>query len=431
MTTGRRTLQDSARRIGTSQTRDGRPSKPSTQQLTEVFVGRQPIFDRRQRVVAYELLFRDGIADSAVVVDHEAATATVVLNTITEIGFEQVVGGHAGWINISTDFIRKGLVQLLPPTPLVLEILEDQAIDDEIIAMVAELKLRGHRFALDDFLYTPDTERLLGLVDFVKLDLIALGRDGLASMVTRLAPHDVTLLAEKLETQEDYAFCAQAGCQLFQGYFFCRPELMRSKRIDTNRAAVLDLLAALHDPGIELDDLQRKLALDVGLSFRLLRYINSPFFGLRSEVRSIGQAVALLGLEQLKQWATMTAFTGIDDKPVELTITALVRARFCELAAHDQLDGDGIDMFTLGLFSVIDALFDTPMTELLARLPFAPDACEALVEHTGPKGRLLECLHALETGDLQAAEAILPTASRLYTSALTWADDTADTLLGR
>jgi EAL and modified HD-GYP domain-containing signal transduction protein len=239
------------------------------------------------------------------------------------------------------------------------------------------------------------------------------------------------LLAEKLETQEDYAFCAQAGCQLFQGYFFCRPELMRSKRIDTNRAAVLDLLAALHDPGIELDDLQRKLALDVGLSFRLLRYINSPFFGLRSEVRSIGQAVALLGLEQLKQWATMTAFTGIDDKPVELTITALVRARFCELAAHDQLDGDGIDMFTLGLFSVIDALFDTPMTELLARLPFAPDACEALVEHTGPKGRLLECLHALETGDLQAAEAILPTASRLYTSALTWADDTADTLLGR
>ncbi len=431
MTIGRRTLRDRSREIGAGQCSDGRLPEGPPGQLTEVFVGRQPIFDRKQRVVGYELLFRDGIADSAVVVDHEAATATVVLNSITEIGFEQVVGGHAAWINISCDFLRKGVVQLLPPAPLVLEILEDQAIDAEIVAMVAELKLRGHRFALDDFLYTPDTERLLGLADFVKLDLIALGRDGLASMITRLAPHRVTLLAEKLETQEDYAFCAHAGCELFQGYFFCRPELIRGKRINTNRAAVLDLLAALHDPEIELDELQRKIALDVGLSFRLLRYINSPFFGLRNKVRSIGQAVALLGREHLRQWAAMTAFTSIDGKPLELTITALVRARFCELAAHDHLHDDGIEMFTLGLFSVIDALFDTPMAELLAKLPFSPDACAALAEHKGPKGALLDCVHALETGDLVAAEAILPTAIRLYTTALAWADDTAEILLGR
>ncbi len=431
MTIGRRTLRDRSREIGAGQCSDGRLPEGPPGQLTEVFVGRQPIFDRKQRVVGYELLFRDGIADSAVVVDHEAATATVVLNSITEIGFEQVVGGHAAWINISCDFLRKGLVQLLPPAPLVLEILEDQAIDAEIVAMVAELKLRGHRFALDDFLYTPDTERLLGLVDFVKLDLIELGQDGLASMVTRLAPYGVTLLAEKLETQEDYAFCAGLGCQLFQGYFFCRPELMRSKRIDTNRAAVLDLLAALHGHAVQLDDLQRKIALDVGLSFRLLRYVNSPFFGLRSKVRSIGQAVALLGLEHLKQWATMTAFTSIDDKPVELTITALVRARFCELAARELRPGDGIDMFTLGLFSVIDALFDTPMPELLAKLPFAPEACDALLEHKGPKGQLLACVQALETGDLGAAQAIFPSASRLYTSALAWADDASETLFGR
>ncbi|MGO9753358.1 MAG: EAL and HDOD domain-containing protein [Solirubrobacteraceae bacterium] len=398
--------------------------------MTEVFVGRQPIFDRKQKVVGYELLFRDGKADSAVVVDQEGATATVVLNSITEIGFEQVVGGRPAWINVSTDFMRNGLVHLLPPAPLVLEILEDQTIDDEIIATVAKLKRRGHRFALDDFLYTPDTERLLGLADFVKLDLLALGRDGLSTMVTRLVPYGVTLVAEKLETPDDYAFCTQAGCELFQGYFFCRPELMRGRRINSNRAAVLDLLAALHDPKAELANLPCKIALDVGLSFRLLRYINSAFFGLRQEVRSIGQAVALLGLEHLRQWATLTVFTSIDGKPAELTIAALVRARFCRLAAERHLDANGGEMFTLGLFSVIDALLDTPMAELLAKLPLATDVCEALVERKGPKGQLLECLNALESGDSDRAEAMLPTASELYVSALAWADEVTERLFG-
>ncbi|MGO9973101.1 MAG: EAL and HDOD domain-containing protein [Solirubrobacteraceae bacterium] len=279
-----------------------------------------------------------------------------------------------------------------------------------------------------DFLYTPDTERLLAFAEFVKLDLLALGHDGLAKIVTRLAPTGVTLVAEKLETPEDYAFCAHAGCHLFQGYFFCRPQLMRGRRIDANRAALLDLLAALHDPTTELADLQRKIVLDVRLSFRLLRYINSAFFGLRQQVRSIRQAVALLGLEHLRQWATLTVFTSIDDKPAELTTTALVRARFCELAAHDDPDATGNELFTLGLFSVIDALLDTRMTELLAKLPLATDVCEALADHKGPKGQLLECLHALESGDLASAKTTVPTAGQLYISALAWADETIQRL---
>jgi EAL and modified HD-GYP domain-containing signal transduction protein len=397
--------------------------------MTDVFVGRQPIFDRRGRVVGYELLFRDGKADSAVIVDQEAATATVVLNTVTEIGFEQVVGGHPAWINVSSEFVRNGLVQLLPPALLVFEILEGQAIDDQMLATVAELKRRGYRFALDDFVYSLDTEPLLGFVDFVKLDLLALGNRRLSRMINRLEPYDIRFVAEKVETQEDYAFCARAGCDFFQGYFFCRPELMRGRRIDSNRAALLDLLAALHDPEAELAELHRKIALDVGLSLRLLRYINSPFFGLREKVRSIGQAAALLGLDHLKQWATLTALTSIANKPAELALTALIRARFCELAAHDQIDLNANEMFTLGLFSVIDALLDTPMTQLLARLPFASDVCEALVEHKGPKGEILECLSALETGDLATAEAILPTAGQLYVLALAWADDAAAPLL--
>ncbi|MGO9754835.1 MAG: EAL and HDOD domain-containing protein [Solirubrobacteraceae bacterium] len=203
---------------------------------------------------------------------------------------------------------------------------------------------------------------------------------------------------------------------------------MRSKRIDASRAAVLDLLAVLHDPDVEIVDLQHTIALDVCLSFRLLGYINSAFFGLRQQVRSIGQAVTLLGLEHLKQWASLTVFTSIDDKPAELTVTALVRARFCELAGQSQLEANGNEMFTLGLFSVIDALYETPMEELLTKLPLAPDMCEALVEHKGRKGEMLECLNALEDGDFDKAQGILPTAGRLYISALAWADDVSQPL---
>ncbi len=172
-----------------SQTSQNGVPEANRSPLAEVFVGRQPIFDTRQRAIGYELLFRDGQADSAVVIDQERATTTVVLNSITEIGFEQIVGGRPAWINVSTGFMRNGLAQLLPPAPLVLEILENQAIDDEIIAKVTELKRRGHRFALDDFLYTPDTERQLAFADFVKLDLLALGRDELSKIVTRLEDH--------------------------------------------------------------------------------------------------------------------------------------------------------------------------------------------------------------------------------------------------
>jgi EAL and modified HD-GYP domain-containing signal transduction protein len=204
---------------------------------------------------------------------------------------------------------------------------------------------------------------------------------------------------------------------------------MRSKRFDANRAVVLGLLAMLHEPDVEIADVQHEVALDVGLSFRLLRYINSAFVGLHYRVSSIGQAVTLLGLKRLEQWASLTVFTSSDDKPPELSVTALVRARFCELAGQLHLGANGSEMFTLGLFSVIDTRFDTPMGELLSELPLAPDLCDALLEHKGRKGEMLECLGALEDGDFDKAEGILPTAAELYISALAWAATANDSPL--
>ncbi|MGO9751867.1 MAG: EAL and HDOD domain-containing protein [Solirubrobacteraceae bacterium] len=398
--------------------------------MAEVYVARQPIFNRKQSVIGYELLFRDGQANTPAVSDHQAATASVVLNSLTEIGLKRIVGARGAWIKMPRESISQGLVELLPQRAVV-EIPKRETIDDELIETVADLQRTGKRVALDHFSYTPDAEPLLRLVDYVKLDLVDLGREQFSSEVAQLKRYSVKLLAARVENHKDHAFCRQSGCELFQGYFFCRPEVMHGRRIDANRPVLLDLLATLQDPGVELDELQGKIALDVGLSVRLLRYINSAFFGLRQPVRSIGQALALLGVEHVRRWAALTLFASVDDKPQELKLTALVRARFCELAAEQGFPGEANELFTCGLFSVIDALLDEPIEEALAGVPLAQDIRDALVRHAGPMGQLLDCLTALETGAFDRAEAILSTAGPLYMSALTWADTASEPLFDR
>jgi EAL and modified HD-GYP domain-containing signal transduction protein len=395
--------------------------------MSDVFVARQPIFNRDLEVVGYELLFRSREAQA--IPSPEGATASVVLNAFTEIGLGRIVGDRTAWINVSRDFILSGLTETLPAGRVRLELLEDQLLDDQLIEALNDLSTGGYRIALDDFEYSEAAEPLMELVDVIKLDVQALGRDGMTDHVTRLKRHGVKLLAEKVETQEDYAFCTDLGCELFQGYFFCRPELLRDREIVASRLSLLEVIAALQDPGVDLAQLERLIARDVSLSFRLLRYINSAFFGLRMEVSSIGQALALLGVQNLRRWATLSVFASIDDKPPELTVTALIRGRFCELAG-EHLSAIQGELFTLGMFSVIDALMDTPIEEVLASIPFPGDMRRALIAHGGAKGALLDCVQALEAGDFDRAETLAPGAGATYLDALVWANEAANPLLG-
>lgn len=396
--------------------------------MPDVFVARQPIFDRALRVAGYELLFRHGVTSTALVADPEAATASVVLNAFTEIGLERIVGANMAWVNVTREFVLGGLAATLPPAMIGLEILEDELLDERFVHALLGLKGQGYRLALDDFQYSVSAERLLGLVDVVKLDLAALGRDRPAHEAARLAPYGMSLLAEKVESHEDLAYCVELGCDLFQGFFFCRPELLHNRGIVANRAAILDVTAALQDTAVQLGDLERRISRDVGLSFRLLRYINSAFFGLRCEISSVGQALALLGVENVRRWATLTVLASIDYKPPELTATALVRARFCERAGHDLRAPHPGELFTLGLFSVIDALMDAPIEDVVAQLPFPSDMREALVSRRGEKGALLDCVTALEAGDFDRAQALVRGAGDLYLESLVWANDAATPL---
>jgi c-di-GMP phosphodiesterase len=398
--------------------------------VAEIFVGRQPILDRRLEIAGYELLFRGGNVEHALVTNHDGATATVVLNTFTEIGLERVVGSHRAWLNVNRDFLVNKLAFTIPPHLVGLEILEDQVIDGHLVGAVRELKNHGYRLALDDFTYTRHSEQLLKLVDYVKVDIRALARPAFIREVNLAKQYGASVIAEKVETREEHAFCAQLGCDRFQGYFFCKPEVISQRAVRVNRVSLLELLAALQDPAIELHTLEHLMGHDVALSYRLLRYINSAFFGLRRRVSSLGQALALLGLQNVKRWATLSVFAGVDDKPAELTITALARARYCERSA-DRFEAASADqLFTVGLFSVVDALMDAPLEQVVASLPFPADIREAIVARTGDMGRALDSVVAHEVGDFARAEELSPGSNALYLESLAWAAQAAHGLLG-
>jgi EAL and modified HD-GYP domain-containing signal transduction protein len=394
--------------------------------VSDVYVARQPIFDGQLDLWGYELLFRRANESVAVVDDPDAATATVVINAFTEIGLERLVGEHAAWLNVSRDFIVQKLPLTLPPKRIVLELLENQRVDDELLEALGQLRRLGYTIALDDFTWDEEHAPLVEHVGIVKIDVLARDHDEVAADVERLRRHGVTLLAEKVETRADYRRALDLGFDLAQGYFFCQPETISARGVAPNRLSVLQLVAALQNPQITFEEIEAVIAHDVALSYRLLRYINSAFFGLRREVSSIGRAIALLGLENIKRWSTLTAFASIDDKPRELITTALVRARFCELAGPSFGESNGDQLFTLGLFSVVDALMDAPMPELLRAIPFPEDMTHALVAGHGNKGALLDCAVACERGMFGDAPGLAP----LHMDALAWATTAANELFG-
>jgi EAL and modified HD-GYP domain-containing signal transduction protein len=293
---------------------------------------------------------------------------------------------------------------------------------------IRELRGAGYELALKDFRYEPELEPLLTLVEYVKLDMVKLGARELAHHSFLLRPHKMTLVAEKIESYEDFRLAKSAGADLFQGYFFCRPHLIGTRAILPSRLALMQLASALQDPDIELADLERLISADVGLSYRLLKYINSAYFHLRGKIGSIQQAVALLGIEPLRRWATLSIFAELSDKPRELFVTALIRAHFCERAGEPQ-DGPPSELFTLGLFSVLDALNDTTMHTALAGLPLTTSMRDALVDHTGP-GRLLECVTAIESGDFAHANEILDDSFEHYLESVGWSNEAAAQLIG-
>jgi c-di-GMP phosphodiesterase len=393
--------------------------------MTNIFLARQPILDRDQSVQGYELLYP---REQTLFGDGELATARVALNALTEIGLEDLVGQSRAWINITPEFLLLDLGRNLPPERVVLELHAARVVDQSMLDLILELRGAGYVLALDQFRFTPTLEPLLGVVDIVKLDMLALGPRELARQAFKLRPYGLTIVAEKIESYDDVRIATAAGCDLFQGFFFCRPHLIGGRAIPPSRLALMQLASALQDPTIGLAEVEHLISGDVALSYRLLKYLNNAYFGLRGRIASIRQAVALLGIEPLRRWATLTIFAELGDKPRELFVTALLRAHFCQQAGTTQ-DGPAADLFTLGLFSVLDALIDASMDTALQNLPLTPSMRDALIDHTGA-GRLLDCVQAIEHGDFEQANQILDDCSQHYLESVAWSDNVAKQLIG-
>lgn len=394
----------------------------------ETLIGRQPIFDRDMNVVAYELLFRSGEANRADVLNHNEATSQVIINAFMEIGIADLVGDKLAYINMPSAFLQ-GIIPIpFPQEKAVLEVLEHVEATDEVIEGIRKLSLAGYTIALDDFVFTENTRRLLGVANIVKVDVMNGNAASVTKAANQLRPHRVKLLAEKIETRDMFELCKKAGYELFQGYFLCRPNVVKGARIPANGLQLLKLLSELNNPDIQFHALEKTVSSDVGLSYKLLRVVNSAQYAMRQKVESLHHALVLLGVQKIKEWATLITLTSVPDKPAELFVISLQRARYCQWLAQDRGAPDADAYFTAGLFSTLDALLDKPFSELLPQLSLTDDLNRALSDRTGPIGDVLKAVVAYENGDWE--HAVLPSISNAklrqgYLDAVQWARDAA------
>lgn len=401
--------------------------------MQDIYIGRQPIFDRGLNVYAYELLFRSGTQNHAGEVDGDQATSQVIVNAFIEIGLDQIVGDQRAFINLTRSFVTSSTPLPFPKERVVLEVLENVHPDAEVIAGVRNLTEQGYSIALDDFIFREDLRPLLELAHIVKIDLMSTPREQLDEHVRLLRSYDVKLLAEKIETQEEFERCKALGFDYFQGYFLSRPNIVQSQQLPPNRIAVLQLLSKLQDPDSDTDEIEKLVSQDVALSYKLLRYINSAFFALPRKIDSIRQAVVYLGMKAIKTWVTLLVVAGLGNKPAELVIQAMQRAKMCELLAQTAKRPQTEAYFTVGLFSLLEALMDAPLEKILDSLPFSEDIRNALLRLEGPYGEALACVIAYEKGDFLRArfDRLAPSQmTEAYLASARWADQSANALGG-
>src|SRR4029077_13738643 len=392
------------------------------------YLARQPILNRARELFAYELLFRNSIQNSCDGLDLELAS-TSVMDTSFLIGFEKITAGHPMFINCPRDFLLRDYVSLFPPNLVVVEILENIKPDQEVIDACHRLKLTGYSIALDDFVDSPRWAPLVALADIIKVDFRLTDSKERRALVSRYAGKGIRMLAEKVETQEEYAAGMQMGYSLFQGYFFCRPEMLRHRDLPSFKLAYLELLRAATAPEFDLRELASKIKHEASLTFRLLRYLNSAAFGLRSEIHSVPHALSLLGERELRKWiAVVSVGVLADGKPDELMTVPLVRGRFCELLAPlAGMPGHANDLFLMGLLSVMEEILDQPFDSILAELPVRREIKEALQARTGLYWQLLEIATAHERADWEKVSVLVSETgmneeqvSVLYVSAVDW-----------
>jgi EAL and modified HD-GYP domain-containing signal transduction protein len=398
--------------------------------MADFIIGRQQIFDHNLDIYAYELLFRGKDLDLSKNNEATQATNQVITDAILELGLNNLVGSHKAFINFTTQNILEKTPLNLPKDRVVIEVLENVTVDYQIISNVSEFAEQGYTIALDDFVLSDEWKPLIEFADIIKLDIMAMGEAKTREVIKQLKPYNVQLLAEKVETHEEFQYLKELGCDYFQGFFFHKPNLVSGKRSGVNQTAAVRLLAIINDPKVEFADLSKAISQDVGLSYKLLHYMNSAFFALPGKMESIQRAISFLGLKEVKRWTNILTLASLSDKPETTLQTALIRGKMCERLGL--LVGEkGDHFFLVGILSNLDSILDIPLEEAMKQLPLADDVIAAILNKQGLAGEALECVFNYERWDLpgMAFKNLDPKQlSDAYYESITWAKDVLGSL---
>jgi len=352
-------------------------------------IARQPIIDTDLQLQGYELLYRDAAERNTFSVSGEIATARVLSTSLSESGLDALVGDGVAFVNMTREAILKIDLLSLPPNRVIFEILEDVEIDSQLQNKIEKLIACGYRFALDDFALDGLHCDHVDLACLVKVDILALSREEVEQHVKFLRGYPVKLVAEKVETWEEFEYCKGLGFDLFQGYFFARPQLVSGKGLHQSRSATYRLISRLNDPSVGFDELEQLVSQDPALTFKLFRYVNSALVGRNRTFSNLRQVIILLGIDRLRAVASMFAMCRMEEKPAALTAMLLQRAQLCRLLAEKRRMNNAGDCFTVGMFSLIDAFMDRPIHEVLAGIPLPDDVRAAILSHDGEMGQIL------------------------------------------
>jgi c-di-GMP-related signal transduction protein len=369
------------------------------------FVARQPILTKDEKVFGYELLFRDGIEDYFCPKDVEAASK-VMLDSSLIMGLDVLCNGGRAFVNCTRDMLLKDYVTILPSSHTVVEILESVEPDDLVMAACQRLKEGGYMIALDDFAMDDKREPLTNIADIIKVDVQSTTPEERAAMIKKYGPWRCRMLAEKVETREEFLAAKKLGFAYFQGYFFRRPETVKTHAVPGNQLNYIKMLQVVSKPELEPREIENAIKGEASLCYRLLRYMNSASFGFASEIHSVRHALSMLGEREVRRWVRLVVTLAAgQNKSSDLVLSALVRGRFCELLSPKIKHGES-DLFLLGLLSLMDSILELPMTDVLEKVPLDQETKAVLLGEESYLRPLYQLMLAQESGDWQGSAAL-------------------------
>ena len=397
----------------------------------EVYVARQPIFNKNKNLYGYELLFRDGLSNAFPDIDGDTATSKLLSNSFFSIGMNQLTAGKTAFINFPQSLLLNKIPMMFPSEIMMVEILEDLDPNEQVISACTDIAGAGYSLALDDFVFKNELQPLIELSDIIKIDFMLTPIDEIQKMVSRFKGNKIKLLAEKIETYDEFEKALSMGFTYFQGYFFSKPEIISGKEIASSKISLLQILGEANKKDCSLEKLEKLINRDVSISYKLLRYINSAFFKRSWEISTIKHAIILLGEMEIKRFISMAATAELaSDKPDELVRASIIRARFCELLGmHSQNGADISELFLMGLFSLIDAMIDNKMVDIMQTLPLSKNIKQALLEEDGNLADYLKLVSSYDSANWEAFSSIISKINinekkipEFYQDAVNWAD---------